>query len=267
MSESLLSNIGVKLTLNQLDSPLDAIPLAKHGNIKLTESYLQFDKAICEGDVAGAISCADLIAEQFNKVDSIAYVGGLADVLRAAVSVGYDDSKHLVESLKKPGHSFYANNYLVADQKLLPKVGSYVVIESNDKKVDVALVEDMNVVASFSLTAAAQNWQNFASEILSENEGQKHTMHSDGRPDLRRARVESGMSQQEMANAMGIGESTLAKWELGHANPRHNMVQKAAQVAGISPEDFFDDGSVTAYENNLSSGSQTPEEEEQNARR
>jgi len=261
MSESLLSNIGVKLTLNQLDNPLDAISLASQSNIKLTESYLQFDRAICEGNIADAIASADLISEQFNGIESVSYVGGLADILRSALSVGYNDSNHLLESLRKPGHSFYANNYLVT-QKLLPKTGSYVVLESTGNKVNVALLDDMDVTASFSFDEASQNWHNFANEMLLENDGQKHTIHSDGRPDLRRARVESGMSQREMADAMGIGKSTLAKWELGHANPRHNMVQKAASVAGVSPESFFDDGSVTAYEGNLNSDSEESEKEE-----
>ena len=99
MSESLLSNIGVKLTLNQLDNPLDAISLASQSNIKLTESYLQFGRAICEGNIADAIASADLISEQFNGIESVSYVGGLADILRSALSVGYNDSNHLLDSL------------------------------------------------------------------------------------------------------------------------------------------------------------------------
>lgn len=257
--ESLLSTIDLKLMVNELSSPIsESTDLIQGNDHKLTESYLKFDQAITGGDIISAITAADALSED-TKINGINYVSGFADLLRSAALAGYDSKEHLVESLNNVGHSFYANSYLVKSQKLAPKTGMYIVMESQDGKIVASLVDDVNVRTQFTIGEAADNWVNFLTE--SEQHGAAHTSHSEGRPDLRKARVEAGLSQQEMADNIGIGKSTLAKWELGFANPQHNLVEKAASAINVDPADFFDSGSVTAYEGNLPGS--TPEGGEQ----
>lgn len=257
--ESLLSTIDLKLMVNELSSPIsESTDLIQGNDHKLTESYLKFDQSITSGDIVGAITAADALSEDTN-INGINYVSSFADVLRSAALAGYDNKEHLVESLGNVGHAFYANSYLVKSQKLAPKTGMYIVMESQDGKVVASMVDDVNVRTQFTIDEAADNWVNFLTE--SEQHGAAHTSHSEGRPDLRKARVEAGLSQQEMADNIGIGKSTLAKWELGFANPQHNLVEKAAAAINVDPSDFFDSGSVTAYEGNLPGS--TPENGEQ----
>lgn len=259
--ESLLSTIELKLMANELSYPInEAQDLIAGNDIKLTESYLKFDQSIVNGDIINAIVAADMLSES-SGIDGINYVNGFSDVLRSATLAGYNDKNHLIESLNHVGHAFYANNYLVKVQKLVPKTGMYVVMESTDGKVLASLVDDVNVRSQFTVAEAADNWVNFLTE---SEQGMEHTSHGSGRPDLRKARVEAGLSQQEMADNIGIGKSTLAKWELGFANPQHNMVEKAADAINLNPADFFDSGTVVAYEGNLSS-SHEDGQEEQNA--
>ena len=49
--------------------------------------------------------------------------------------------------------------------------------------------------------------------------------------DLRRRR---GMSQQELALALGVSKQTISNWEVGRKVPRMKVVEKIANVFGVS---------------------------------
>jgi len=49
--------------------------------------------------------------------------------------------------------------------------------------------------------------------------------------DLRRRR---GMSQQELALALGVSKQTISNWEVGRKIPRMKTVEKIANIFGVS---------------------------------
>ena len=49
--------------------------------------------------------------------------------------------------------------------------------------------------------------------------------------DLRRRR---GMSQQELALALGVSKQTISNWEVGRKVPRMKAVDKIANIFGVS---------------------------------
>ena len=49
--------------------------------------------------------------------------------------------------------------------------------------------------------------------------------------DLRRRR---GMSQQELALALGVSKQTISNWEVGRKVPRMKTVEKIANIFGVS---------------------------------
>ena len=56
---------------------------------------------------------------------------------------------------------------------------------------------------------------------------------------LKAARVNSGLTQEEMASKLGVSREALIKWEAGKVTikPHHLMVY--AQVTGFSVDDFI----------------------------
>lgn len=69
---------------------------------------------------------------------------------------------------------------------------------------------------------------------------------ADGQPDsiedsardvgarLAQARVKAGRSQADVANQLGVKESTLDRWERGVASPRSNRLSALAGILGVS---------------------------------
>lgn len=51
-------------------------------------------------------------------------------------------------------------------------------------------------------------------------------------------RVNTGMSQAEWANALGVSPSTIYKWEKGENEPTYNALLKMSKLSGI-PLDFI----------------------------
>lgn len=56
---------------------------------------------------------------------------------------------------------------------------------------------------------------------------------------IRERRLELGISQQEMAEALGVTQSAVALWELGRTEPSTHNLRRLADVLGCSPADFF----------------------------
>lgn len=51
---------------------------------------------------------------------------------------------------------------------------------------------------------------------------------------LAQARVAAGLSPREVADRIGVKESTVAKWEAGETSPRGHRVSKLAGMLGVS---------------------------------
>lgn len=62
---------------------------------------------------------------------------------------------------------------------------------------------------------------------------------------IRRARLRAGISQQEVADAIGVGVTSVSRWEVGTRVPSAVRLAKLARVLGVSV-DFLLDGQEAA---------------------
>lgn len=64
---------------------------------------------------------------------------------------------------------------------------------------------------------------------------------------IKRFRSQIGLTQNELADRLGVARSTVTQWENGWSNPRMGMVQKLAGVFGVSTADIVADESPSYY--------------------
>lgn len=57
--------------------------------------------------------------------------------------------------------------------------------------------------------------------------------------DVRRLRTERGLSQQELAERMGVAQSVVARLEAGGVEPRLSTLDRVAQALGVELEVHF----------------------------
>ena len=57
---------------------------------------------------------------------------------------------------------------------------------------------------------------------------------------IRRYRDAAGMSQQELADQVGISKSYISSLELGYRAPNLNLLVKIAQSLGVAPGEMVD---------------------------
>lgn len=55
---------------------------------------------------------------------------------------------------------------------------------------------------------------------------------------LEAARVNAGLTQKELANILGISNSTVINWEKGNTEPSISQLKKISELSGI-PMDFI----------------------------
>ena len=55
---------------------------------------------------------------------------------------------------------------------------------------------------------------------------------------IRQLREEHGMSQAELARALGINQITVYKWERGDHEPRASQLRALAQAFGVSMDEI-----------------------------
>ncbi|MDE6060955.1 MAG: helix-turn-helix domain-containing protein, partial [Clostridia bacterium] len=53
---------------------------------------------------------------------------------------------------------------------------------------------------------------------------------------IKSLRVESGLSQQELAEALNISQSAIAKWELGKTEPTASMIILLAKYFKVTTD-------------------------------
>ncbi len=66
-------------------------------------------------------------------------------------------------------------------------------------------------------------------------------MSSPARPNLKHARKVARLSQQQLADRVGVNRVTLARWELGHADPSLATALQLARILGRRVEQLFGD--------------------------
>lgn len=52
----------------------------------------------------------------------------------------------------------------------------------------------------------------------------------------------AGMSQQEVADAVGVSRQTVSNWELGQGSPSLDKAAELARIFGVSLDDLANDG-------------------------
>jgi hypothetical protein len=56
---------------------------------------------------------------------------------------------------------------------------------------------------------------------------------------IRRYRKAANVSQQQLANALGIKQAAVSLWEHGRTTPRSNMIPALLEILNISIEDLY----------------------------
>ena len=56
---------------------------------------------------------------------------------------------------------------------------------------------------------------------------------------IKRLRKQAGMTQAELAEKLDVARSTITQWETGWSSPRMRMVQKLADVFGVTSADML----------------------------
>ena len=57
---------------------------------------------------------------------------------------------------------------------------------------------------------------------------------------LKEARKRKGLSQEQLADLVGVTRSTVAKWEIGERSPKGDHLIKLSEILGVSPTYFFE---------------------------
>ena len=58
---------------------------------------------------------------------------------------------------------------------------------------------------------------------------------------FKRAREGKGLSQQALAQELGIDQSTVSLWESGKTKPRANLLPKVAKLLGCTVDELLAD--------------------------
>ena len=58
---------------------------------------------------------------------------------------------------------------------------------------------------------------------------------------IRKLRLENGMSQRQVAEKLGVTRSAVSQWESGNFFPRMGMVQRLAGLFGVKVSDIIGD--------------------------
>ena len=68
---------------------------------------------------------------------------------------------------------------------------------------------------------------------------------------ITRYRIAAGLSQRELAERIGKTPSAVSQYESNRITPYINVIEKIADVLGVTREDIVSDTALTAYEKEL----------------
>lgn len=63
---------------------------------------------------------------------------------------------------------------------------------------------------------------------------------------LREIRIAKGMTQEQLAQALGVTQGAIAQWENGQAHPAYNKLAKLTAVLGVSADELIGKEVATA---------------------
>lgn len=58
---------------------------------------------------------------------------------------------------------------------------------------------------------------------------------------LKKLREQSGLTQENIAEAVGVGQSAISMWETGKSKPRADMLIKLAAILGCTVDELLHD--------------------------
>lgn len=56
---------------------------------------------------------------------------------------------------------------------------------------------------------------------------------------IRQLREQAGLTQKQLAEAVGVDQSAVARWESGENHPTAERIMQIADVLGCNPGDLF----------------------------
>lgn len=57
---------------------------------------------------------------------------------------------------------------------------------------------------------------------------------------IRQIMLDNKLSQQNIADMLGVNQTTVSQWLLGNKKPGYDNIAKFYTVFGVEPNDFFD---------------------------
>lgn len=57
---------------------------------------------------------------------------------------------------------------------------------------------------------------------------------------IKKAREKAGLTQQDLANELGVGQSTVAMWETQNSLPRTDKLPMLAKILGCTIDELLD---------------------------
>lgn len=61
---------------------------------------------------------------------------------------------------------------------------------------------------------------------------------------IKRLRIQHGLSQLELANIIGVSDKAVSTWELGTKTPRMGAIQRMADYFGVLKSDIIEDDKI-----------------------
>ena len=63
---------------------------------------------------------------------------------------------------------------------------------------------------------------------------------------IRDARKAAGLTQRQLANTIGVANTSISNWEKGISSPDPKTIDRLSQILGVQPNYFFDQPLETA---------------------
>lgn len=106
-------------------------------------------------------------------------------------------------------------------------------------KLDSLISELMEEISSEDMEDLIKNSKPSAMELrISWFRGYDNRSLANVKPPLARLREKHGLTQNDLAELIGVPQNTIARWESGTVTPREKSLEKLAKVLECKPEDI-----------------------------
>lgn len=107
-------------------------------------------------------------------------------------------------------------------------------------KLDFLISELMEEISPEDIDELIKNPKPSAMELrVAWFRGYDNRSLANVKPPLARLREKKGLTQNDLAELIGVPQNTIARWESGAVIPREKSVEKLAKVLGCKPMDII----------------------------